>query len=215
MAFRLQQIEIKRWHDAVNLHVNQLAYLVSNFFHRHPTSNMRQDIWPAIWENDAAQHSWTIHYIILVFLSAVASSHCASLIKLHFWRGCGDRLCSCLWVKILWMCRTSARDNIDNITLHIISYHWRMSLFGFLRGGEGRFCLIVCKWIHCGCIWRPLVTRMYWERRRKAVAGRSWSERGSAGWMGCVLEWVTLGWFFQITLLQAGMNSRHTKEQEK
>ena len=153
MAFRLQQIEIKRWHDAVNLHVNQLAYLVSNFFHRHPTSNMRQDIWPAIWENIAAQHSWTIHYIILVFLPAVASSHCASLIKLHFWRGCGDRLCSCLWVKILWMCRTSARDNINNITLHIIYYH------GILKGRESHFCLFaseyivgvsdVCSWQGC------------------------------------------------------------------
>ena len=152
MAFRLQQIEIKRWHDAVNLHVNQLAYLVSNFFHRHPTSNMRQDIWPAIWENDAAQHSWTIHYIILVFLSAVASSHCASLIKLHFWRGCGDRLCSCLWVKILWMCRTSARDNIDNITLHIISYHWRMSLFGFLGGGRVAFACLQMNTLHYAAI---------------------------------------------------------------
>ena len=29
------------------------------------------------------------------------------------------------------------------------------------------------------------------------------------------LEWVTLGWFFQIALLQAGMNALHTKEQEK
>ena len=31
----------------------------------------------------------------------------------------------------------------------------------------------------------------------------------------CALEWVTLGWFFQITLLQAGMNACHTQEQEK
>ena len=29
------------------------------------------------------------------------------------------------------------------------------------------------------------------------------------------LEWVILGWFFQITLLQAGIYARHTKEQEK
>ena len=40
------------------------------------------------------------------------------------------------------------------------------------------------------------------------------------GWMHvcslyCTLEWVTLGWFFQINLLQAGINARHTKEQEK
>ena len=28
------------------------------------------------------------------------------------------------------------------------------------------------------------------------------------------IEWVILGWFFQITLLQAGIYARHTKEQE-
>ena len=28
----------------------------------------------------------------------------------------------------------------------------------------------------------------------------------------CSLEWVILGWFFQITLLQAGIYARHTKE---
>ena len=31
---------------------------------------------------------------------------------------------------------------------------------------------------------------------------------------GWTLEWVILGWFFQITLLQAGIYARHTKEQE-
>ena len=29
------------------------------------------------------------------------------------------------------------------------------------------------------------------------------------------LEWVILGWFFHLTLLQAGICARHTKEQEK
>ena len=182
MAFRLQQIEIKRWHDDVNLHVNQLAYLVSNFFHRHPTSNMRQDIWPAIWENDAAQHSWTIHYIILVFLSAAASSNCASLIKIHFWRGerglplvlfAGEDIVDVSDVRS-WQYRQY------NITYYFLSL--KNVTFWVSKRGEGRFCLIVCKWIHCGCIWRPLVTSMYWERRRKAVAGRLGSERGS--------EWV-------------------------
>ena len=32
---------------------------------------------------------------------------------------------------------------------------------------------------------------------------------------GWPIEWVILGWFFQITLLQAGIYARHTKEQEK
>ena len=178
MAFRLQQIEIKRWHDDVNLHVNQLAYLVSNFFHRHPTSNMRQDIWPAIWENDAAQHSWTIHYIILVFLSAAASSNCASLIKIHFWTGwvVGGGSSLLLFasediVGVSDVCSWQYKQY--NITYYILSWSFKR---------EGGSLLLVCKWIHCGCIWRLLVTSMYWERRRKAVAGRSWSERGS--------EWV-------------------------
>ena len=30
----------------------------------------------------------------------------------------------------------------------------------------------------------------------------------------CTVEWVILGWFFQIILLQAGIYARHTKEQE-
>ena len=33
--------------------------------------------------------------------------------------------------------------------------------------------------------------------------------------LACTLECVTLGSFFQITLLQAGIYPRHTKEQEK
>ena len=141
---------------------------------------MRQDIWPAIWENNAAQQNWIIHHTILVFLSAADSSNCVSLIKIHSLGkggGGGDRLCFCLWV-----CRTSAHDNNNNISFHFLS--WKNVTFWIFKRGVS--LLLVCKWTHCGCIWRPLVTSMYWERRRKAVAGRSRSERGSAArW-----EWV-------------------------
>ena len=143
MALRLQQIEIKRWHADVDLLVNQLASLVSNFFHRHPTSNMRQDIWPAIWENNAVENSWTIHYTILVFFSVAASSNCASLIKIHSLGkggGGGDRLCFCLWV-----CRTSAHDNNNNISFHFLS--WKNVTFWIFRREEGRFCLFASEHI--------------------------------------------------------------------
>ena len=45
-----------------------------------------------------------------------------------------------------------------------------------------------------------------------------WIQSHKCDWRGFVLvralEWVTLGWFFQITLLQTGMIPGHTKEQE-
>ena len=127
MALRLQQIEIKRWHADVDLLVNQLASLVSNFFHRHPTSNMRQDIWPAIWENNAVENSWTIHYTF-------------------FREGWGVGL---VGIAFALVCGCVGRPHVTIQTIyHSISYFGRMSLFGFLKGeGGGRFCLFASEHI--------------------------------------------------------------------
>ena len=62
-----------------------------------------------------------------------------------------------------------------------------------------------CFYVYCGI--RGHFVRDLWIQSHKC------DRRGFV--LVRALEWVTLGWFFQITLLQAGIYARHTKEQEK
>ena len=160
---------------------------------------MRQDIWPAIWENNAAQQNWIIHHTILVFFSVAASSNCASLIKIHSLGkggGGGDRLCFCLWV-----CRTSARDNTNNISFHFLSWK-NVTFWIFKRGGGGRFCLFASEHIV------GVSDVRWWQACIEKGGGKPWQvdhDRREALLLG---EWVVytvplLCWWTTTIMLSA------------